>query len=1440
VADGGDTVLSMKENHQHSHGGIIDGPADGAVADRVRAQEAFYRNIVEGAADVTTVMAPDGTILYASSSISEPTSLGYSRAEVVGRNTLDIIHPEDREKVAQAMARDLAGHPTTVEARVHKRDGTLMWAEMRGKATFGIDGKQIIVACSRDISERKRLQERLKKSEEYYKSLLRGSSDLITVIDESGALIFVSDSAEKILGYRPEEALGRQIFSYIHPDDLPLAWTRFTEATDQNSPLTELRVRRKDGTWSFSEGTGRAVTSPDGRKLVLIITRDISERKQIEREHALLAAIVESSDDAIVSNSLDQRIMTWNKGAERLFGFSAAEAIGQPASMYMPPEWRKWGEVFLDELKTRLDQAQSFEVPCLCKDGRVIDVWTVCGAIRDRHAKLIGFSAIHRDLTERKRADREEALLAALVKSSEDAISSLDTDFRITSWNRGAQRLLGYTAEEAIGKRPFDLYVPEADCAQAQAVLAHDLDLMRKDPEAMRQLEVPLRRKDGVPIVVTIVGCGIHDSNGKLIGLSNIMRDVTERRRIERQTAELAAIVNASDDAIIGFSKDLRMTTWNPAAERLYGYSAAEAIGQGFDLFVPADQLPQALAADRRLLETGVPETFEQVSQRKDGSSSTSLVNIFPIRDPEGNIIGGAGIGHDITERKRIEGENAALAAIVESSDDAISSIGPDLRITYWNRGAERMFGFTAEESIGRLFTENIAPEDRARSLEIFDRLMARPDEVIRFEGPHHRKDGTLIEASTVCFAIRDADGKVVALSSIQRDVTERRNTERQNGALAAIVNASHDAIIDVSTEARIISWNPAAEKLYGYSAEEAIGKGVDLFVPPAELADTASRHRRVVETGQPLSWEQHGHRKDGTAFVSAVNIFPILDAARKIISVAGIGRDITALKETERQLVAAREAAFAASQAKSEFLSSMSHEIRTPMTAILGMAELIGEGELNEEQRRYIEILDNNGRALLDLINSILDLAKIESGRLTLERVGFDLGEVVIKATQTLAFRAHAKGIELNVSIAPDVPTSVLGDPLRLRQVLINLIGNAIKFTEQGEVLVSVERDSAPAAPTRLKFSVHDTGIGIPKDKLPLLFATFSQADSSTARKYGGSGLGLAIVKRLVNLMHGEVSLESEFGKGSTFSFTSPFELDPSPTIAAPPWPHLSQVPALLVVGNQTERAILRGALSARGASVTEVASYEEGAMVVARAVQEIRPPRFVLLDARIGSPNEEAMKQLIVAASTCGAAIIAMIRSDNLAADTARLKSLKLDSYLIKPIDLRELAKALRHAIVGGENTEAPTVRSEITIDSPTPSVVDRPIKILFADDSIDNRILIRMFLKKTPYHLDEVENGRQAIDRFIAEGDYDLVLMDIQMPEVDGYVATRAIRNWERDHNHTHTPIVALTASVFPEAIRQTRAAGCDGHLGKPINKKTLLGAIRDTIASCSRSA
>jgi CheY-like chemotaxis protein len=366
----------------------------------------------------------------------------------------------------------------------------------------------------------------------------------------------------------------------------------------------------------------------------------------------------------------------------------------------------------------------------------------------------------------------------------------------------------------------------------------------------------------------------------------------------------------------------------------------------------------------------------------------------------------------------------------------------------------------------------------------------------------------------------------------------------------------------------------------------------------------------------------------------------------------------------------------------------------------------------------------------------------------------------------------------------------------------------------------------------------VRDTGIGIAQDKLPV-FAAFAQADSSTARKYGGSGLGLAIVKRLVALMRGEVTIESTVGEGSTFSFTSPFEAQPDRQ-AAPPWRALENVAVLIVDNNQSGLAAMCRMLGERGATITGVASYEAALSAIRQAVSAGIPPRIVLLDDRIASEDSVELRQLTAAASQCGASMIAMIHCDNLAADVSRLRSLKLETYLVKPISVSEMIKALRQALVGEAVEEPSDNRNRsAAVDASQPSIVDRPLKILFADDSSDNRTLIRAFLKKAPYHLDEVENGRQAIDRFIAADDYDLVLMDIQMPEIDGYAATRAIRKWEQENDRKRTPIIALTASVFGEAVRLTQAAGCDAHVAKPISKAALLRAIYDAVAGASQA-
>ena len=538
-----------------------------------------------------------------------------------------------------------------------------------------------------------------------------------------------------------------------------------------------------------------------------------------------------------------------------------------------------------------------------------------------------------------------------------------------------------------------------------------------------------------------------------------------------------------------------------------------------------------------------------------------------------------------------------------------------------------------------------------------------------------------------------------------------------------------------------------------------------------------------------------------------------------------------TLIEQSER-LESARGAAMAASKAKSEFLSTMSHEIRTPMTAVLGMADLLIETELSGDQRRYLDIMVANGNSLLELINSILDLARIESGRLQLEKTGFDITDLIDKTISTFGVRAHGKGLELIARIAPGVPERLVGDPLRLRQILINLLGNAIKFTELGEIVLEVEQDPESNESGVLRFIVADTGIGIAADKLDSIFGSFNQADSSTTRLHGGSGLGLAIAHRLVGLMDGRIGVESELNKGSKFSFTAHFGLE-ARVISASAHVVLSLADyrILVVDDNQINRLIVREMVTSCGAEVSEAVSGEKALAAIREGVNAGRPHRIVLLDMRMPGMDGLEVAQRIQQEHLPIRPLILMLSSDDLKPQVARLREIGLDAYLVKPITRKELFEAIRRVIEEANLNSADTLPERRATQIQSATSADAPeMRILVAEDSPDNRLVIAAYLRREPYQVDFALDGREAVNKFISQR-YDLVFMDIQMPEVDGLAATRTIRRWENDHGLSPTPIIALSASVLEEDVRLALASGCNLHMSKPVRKRVLLDAVRN---------
>ena len=542
----------------------------------------------------------------------------------------------------------------------------------------------------------------------------------------------------------------------------------------------------------------------------------------------------------------------------------------------------------------------------------------------------------------------------------------------------------------------------------------------------------------------------------------------------------------------------------------------------------------------------------------------------------------------------------------------------------------------------------------------------------------------------------------------------------------------------------------------------------------------------------------------------------------------------------SQRRLQESEAVALAGSRAKSEFLSSMSHEIRTPMNAVLGMADLLSETELSDEQRRYLDIIVANGDGLLELINSILDLARIESGRLQIEKAAFNLADLINAVISTLGVRAHGKGLKLATRIAPGVPRRLIGDPLRLRQVLINLIGNAIKFTEVGEIIIKVFNDPVGSEPGSLRFIVADTGIGIARDKVDSIFASFTQADSSTTRKYGGTGLGLAIAQRLVGLMGGRIWLESEVGKGSNFCFTAQFGLAPLVVSSrVDTAPNLAGYRVLVVDDHQINRLIVREMISDCGAEVSEAESGEEALAAVCRSRDAGEPYRIILLDMRM-----PGMDGLEVASGICAQTlpvkpVILMLSSDELKPESTRLKELGVSVHLLKPVTRKQLFEAINCALEEANQDKPEPVSERRMPEAVKPTANARQTRILIAEDSPDNRLLISAYLRREPYQIDFAENGKEAVERFKSQR-YDMVFMDIQMPELDGLAATRFIRQWESDQTLTPAPIIALTASVLEEDVHNALEAGCNMHMSKPIKKRKLLDTIRNVVLVHASSA
>ncbi|MGA2326450.1 MAG: PAS domain S-box protein [Bryobacteraceae bacterium] len=894
-----------------------------------------------------------------------------------------------------------------------------------------------------------------------------------------------------------------------------------------------------------------------------------------------------------------------------------------------------------------------------------------------------------------------EARFRSLFEDAPIAYHEIDRNGVVQRVNQAECELLGFDRAQMVGRPVWEFVAPEARETSRRAVARKIAGEQALAPFLREYL-----RGDGTQVMVEIHERLIRDAQGHVTGIRSALLDVTARHRAEQALQESEARYrNLFENVPIGIYRTTpggRILMANPALVQMLGYSSFEELAtrnlehEGFDPSYDRREFRAALEGG------GEIKGCEALWRRRGGARIAVRENARAVRAGDGTVLYYEGTVEDVTDRKRaeeaLEQANSLLEAVIRASPLAIATVDREGNVRSWNPAAEKIFGFSAEEVLGRP-APHISSD---RYAEFHGRLAATVEggQLDAAEVRFTRKDGSAVDASLWTAPLRDGRGEVQGAVGIIADITQRKRDEQRlrdsEERYRDLFENAHDIIFSIDLEGNFTSLNKAAERASGYSRAEGLRMNMDQLAAPRDRARMRELVAMKLAGGGATTEEVSILAKDGREILLEVSSRLIFQEGRPV-GIQSIGRDVTERKRHQDELARytrelqrkneelsdALTAARAAAEAKNRFLANMSHEIRTPMNGIVGMVDLLLATPLGPEQREYAETVQMSAVALVTVIGDILEFSRIEAGKLELETAPFEPAAALDQACALLGLRARQKGLQLSSSVDPAVPRIVCGDASRLRQVLVSLIGNAIKFTERGEIAVRLALESETGGTVSVRATVRDTGIGIAPERCAPLFESFVQGDDSATRKFGGAGLGLAISKQLVEMMGGRIGLESEVGRGSTFWFTAQFRKQIEPATPAP-------------------------------------------------------------ADSRAAAGS-------------------------------------------ISPAGVRVL---------------------------------------LAEDNEVNRRITLRM-LEKSGFCAEAVCDGRQAADAVLA-GHYDVVLMDVHMPEMDGFAATAEIRGREREGRHT--PIIAMTARALAGDREECLAAGMDDYITKPARMEELRRAVQ----------